>query len=189
MPSQRYQLRIDLLDSDPPIWRSLWVRANTPLADLPALLAAAMGWSGRAETQLKAPPTLDNPTMAEENGDLSTDLSTMLRQPGDSLRYLYAPTLGWLHRVTLEAVAPVDNAQPLPCCIAGERHCPPEFCAGVWGYEDLLDRLNDPEDPDYADLWEQTGYDFDPEKFDLVAANQRLQVLFLPSPPPPEGDE
>lgn len=174
-PSQRYQIRIDLLDSDPPIWRSLWVRADTSLTDLPPLLAAAMGWSGQAETQLRALSTPDSSTAAEEN----PTLATVLRQPGDSLRYLYAPALGWLHRVTLEVVAPMDHDQPLPHCLAGERHCPPEFCSGVWGYEDLLDRLNDSEDPDYADLWEQVGYDFDPEKFDLVAANQRLQALSL----------
>ena len=79
-----------------------------------------------------------------------------------------------LHLVALAA------RRPLPSCIAGERHCPPEFCAGVWGYEDLLDRRNDPEDPDYAELWEQTGYDFDPEKFNLEAANQRLQSIATP---------
>jgi hypothetical protein len=105
----------------------------------------------------------------------------VLRNPGDSLRYTYAPALGWLHRVALEAVEPDQASDSLPSCLAGERHCPPEFCAGVWGYEDLLDRLNDPEDPDYDQLWEQTGYSFDPEKFDLEAANQRLQSILTSS--------
>ncbi|MFH7245260.1 MAG: plasmid pRiA4b ORF-3 family protein [Spirulina sp.] len=166
-----YHLRIDLLDSDPPIWRSLWVRANTPLVDLPRLLAAAMGWSGQAETQLK-PQTATDLGSQPETAD--PPLSAILRRQGDSLRYTYAPNLGWLHRVTLAAIEPAPDEGFVPHCIAGERHCPPEFCAGVWGYEDLLDRLNDPEDPDYQDLWEQVGYDFDPEKFDLEAANQRL---------------
>ncbi|MEY3298611.1 MAG: hypothetical protein RLZZ597_1871 [Cyanobacteriota bacterium] len=169
----RYQLRIDLLDSDPPIWRCFWLRADTPLANLPSLLAAVMGWSGQAEAIIK-PPTA-------ALGNLSIHptvvLSSVLRHPGDSLRYTYAPALGWLHRVTLEVVEPLAPDAPLPSCISGERHCPPEFCAGVWGYEDLLDRLNDPEDPDYHQLWEQTGYDFDPEKFDLEAANQRLRSI------------
>lgn len=167
-----YQLRIDLLDSDPPIWRSLRLRADTPMADLPILLAAVMGWSGQAEYQLKAQTASGSLPTAEVSP--STPLSAVIRTPGDSLRYTYAPALGWLHRVALETVEPAQPGEPLPNCIAGERHCPPEFCAGVWGYEDLLDRLNDPEDPDYPELWEQTGYDFDPEKFDLEAANQRL---------------
>ncbi|MEB3291072.1 MAG: plasmid pRiA4b ORF-3 family protein [Leptolyngbya sp.] len=171
-PRRGYQLRIDLLDSDPPIWRSLWVQADTPLATLPPILAAAMGWSGSAEAYLKM-------THGPNDGsDLEgVNLAAVLQQPGDCLRYTYAPALGWLHRVCLEAVAPIPEEEFLPRCIAGERHCPPEFCAGVWGYEDLLDRLNDPEDPDYEQLWQQVGYDFDPETFDLTAVNQRLQTL------------
>lgn len=170
-PRLGYQLRMDLLDSDPPIWRSLWVPADTPMAALPAILAAAMGWSGQAEAHLKIASGPDDPSTLEP-----LTLAAVLQQPGDSLRYTYAPTLGWLHRVRLEAVAPLREDEPLPRCIAGERHCPPEFCAGVWGYEDLLDRLNDPEEPDYDQLWEQVGYDFNPEAFDLAAVNQRLQA-------------
>ncbi len=174
-PRLGYQLRIDLLDSDPPIWRCLWVPADTPMAALPTILAATMGWSGQAEAHLRmtggpsAPVALD-----------ALSLSAVLQQPGDSLRYTYAPSLGWLHRVRLEAVAPLGDDHPLPRCIAGERHCPPEFCAGVWGYEDLLERLNDPEEPDYDQLWKQVGYDFDPEAFDLAAVNQRLQAQCPP---------
>lgn len=168
-----YYLRIDLLDSDPPIWRSLWVLADTPLADLPRLLAAAMGWSGQAETQLKTQSATDLDT---QTAAADLPLSAILRRQGDNLRYTYAPSLGWLHRVTLEAIEPAPEGTFIPHCVAGERHCPPEFCAGVWGYEDLLDRLNDPDDPDYHDLWEQVGYDFDPEKFNLDAANQRLRA-------------
>jgi hypothetical protein len=44
----------------------------------------------------------------------------------------------------------------------------------VWGYEELIDRLSDPDDPDYEQLWETVGEDFDPEWFDLKAVNQRL---------------
>lgn len=174
-PPLCYRLRIDILDSDPPIWRSLRVWADTPLADLPTILAAVMGWSGQAEAHLHLPNASGGRSVTEANP--STRLSSVLRHPGDSLRYTYAPALGWLNRVALEAVELAQTSDSLPICLAGERHCPPEFCAGVWGYEDLLDRLNDPEDPDYAELWEQTGYDFDPEKFDLEAANQRLQFV------------
>lgn len=175
----RYQLRIDLLDSDPPIWRSFWLRADTPLADLPSILAAVMGWSGQAEADLKTQSSPSPENLSPD--DAAGLLSSALRQPGDSLRYTYAPALGWLHRVTLETMEPAPpDKPPLPLCIAGERHCPPEFCAGVWGYEDLLDRLNDSEDPDYDQLWEQVGYSFDPEKFDPEAANQRLRSIAAP---------
>ncbi|MBE9113191.1 hypothetical protein IQ273_27805, partial [Nodosilinea sp. LEGE 07298] len=105
-------------------------------------------------------------------------LSSLLTQPGDSLIYTYAPAQGWLHKVTLESI---DADQgPVPRCTAGDRQCPPEFCNGVWDYVDLLDRLGDSDDPDEVDaLWQRVGYDFDPEKFDLAAANQRLQERSL----------
>lgn len=179
-----FQLRIDLLDSDPPIWRGLRLRADTSLVDVSRLLAATMGWSGKAEAQLQGHRIPDPGPASPGEAIGQPPLASLLRQPGDSLRYTYAPTLGWLHRVTLEAIEVLQPAEALPRCMAGERHCPPEFCAGVWGYEDLLDRLNDPEDPDYDQLWDQVGYDFDPETFDLEATNQRLQGLGSSSPDP-----
>jgi hypothetical protein len=101
-PPLCYRLRIDMLDSDPPIWRSLWVWADTPLADLPTILAAVMGWSGQAEAHLHLPNASGGRSVTEANP--SHTLSSVLRHPGDSLRYTYAPALGWLHRVALEAV-------------------------------------------------------------------------------------
>ncbi|MEO1067696.1 MAG: hypothetical protein AAFW95_01030, partial [Cyanobacteria bacterium J06638_6] len=105
-------------------------------------------------------------------------LATLLYQPGDSLLYTYAPSLGWLHKITLEAIDPSDR--PLPHCTAGECRCPPEFCHGVWDYFDLLERLEDSSEPDNDALWQRIGYDFDPEAFDLAATNRRLQSLTRP---------
>lgn len=174
---ETYQLQVELLDSDPPIWRQLRVQSDASLDDLHRLLAAVMGWSGEADYIFKGQgrPLKDG----EERS-----LATLLTQPNDTLIYTYAPAQGWLHKVTLEAIlprghfvnAPVENS--LPQCTAGERQCPPEFCNGVWDYVDLLDRLGEGDDPDEIDaLWQKVGYDFDPEYFDLAAANQRLQGL------------
>ncbi len=168
---ETYHLYIELLDSDPPIWRQVCVSSDLSLDHLHRLLAAAMGWSGEADYVFKGQGrTLKD---GEERS-----LASLLMQPHDTLIYTYAPALGWLHKVTLEAIAPVDH--PLPHCTAGERQCPPEFCNGVWDYVDLLDRLGDGDDPDEVDaLWQKVGYDFDPEYFGLAAANQRLQDLAL----------
>ncbi len=166
---ETYHLQVELLDSDPPIWRQLRVQSDASLDDLHRLLAAVMGWSGKADYVFKGQGrTLKD---GEERS-----LSTLLIQPNDTLIYTYAPAQGWLHKVTLEAIAPVEH--PLPHCTAGERQCPPEFCNGVWDYVDLLDRLGEGDDPEEVDaLWQKVGYDFDPEHFDLDAANQRLQGL------------
>ncbi|NJL45331.1 MAG: plasmid pRiA4b ORF-3 family protein [Leptolyngbyaceae cyanobacterium SM2_3_12] len=96
--------------------------------------------------------------------------------------YTYDLTRGWLHQVTLETIQPDPDDTPLPICLAGERHCPPEFCAGVWGYTDLLDRLSDGDDPEFDTLWQQVGDDFDPEYFELASINRRLAELRKSSP-------
>lgn len=171
LTAEPYHLHVELLDSDPYIWRQIAVRGDISLAELHRVLAAAMGWSGEADYMFKCQGKV-LPTGEERL------LSALVAQPNETLIYNYAPAQGWLHKVTLEAIAPLDH--PLPHCTAGERQCPPEFCNGVWDYVDLLDRLGDGDDPDEIDaLWQKVGYDFDPERFDLAAANQRLQGLSL----------
>ncbi|MBD1915662.1 MULTISPECIES: plasmid pRiA4b ORF-3 family protein [Cyanophyceae] len=166
---ETYHLHVELLDSDPYIWRQVCVRGDVSLAELHRVLAAAMGWSGEADYVFKGQGKVLQ--AGEERL-----LSTLVTQPNETLIYNYAPAQGWLHKVTLEAIAPVEN--PLPHCTAGERQCPPEFCNGVWDYVDLIDRLGDGDDPEEIDaLWQKVGYDFDPERFDLAAANRRLQAL------------
>ncbi|TVQ08885.1 MAG: plasmid pRiA4b ORF-3 family protein [Leptolyngbya sp. DLM2.Bin27] len=178
---ETYDLRVEISDSDPAIWRQVCVQSNLPLAALHRVLAATIGWSGQAAYRFKA----QGQVLAEgaagglETGPQGPALSTLLTQPHDALLYIYAPAQGWLHKVTLESIGSTSfTAGPLPCCTAGERQCPPEFCNGVWDYVDLLDRLGDSDDPDEVDaLWQRVGYDFDPEYFDLAAANSRLQAL------------
>ncbi|HSM83869.1 MAG TPA: plasmid pRiA4b ORF-3 family protein [Nodosilinea sp.] len=164
---EAYHLHIELLDSDPPIWRRVCVPGNTPLAQLHRVIAAAMGWSGEADYLFKG----QGRGLAD--GEVR-DLSTLLAQPNDTLLYTYSPAQGWLHKVTLESAGPADSA---PHCTAGEGHCPPEFCNGVWDYLDLLERLEDSGEPDVDDLWRRIGYDFDPDRFDQPAANRRLASL------------
>jgi hypothetical protein len=165
-----YRLHLELSDSDPPIWRQVWVSGATSLDELHRVLVAAMGWSGQEDYVVKGQGR------ALGTGE-ERSLATLLLQPGDTLLYNYAPALGWLHKVTLEAIDPSDRS--LPHCTAGECSSPPEFCHGVWDYFDLLERLEDSSEPDNDALWQRIGYDFDPEAFDLTATNQRLQSLAL----------
>ncbi|PSR16368.1 hypothetical protein C8255_18180 [filamentous cyanobacterium CCP3] len=167
--AETFCLHLELLDSEPPIWRRVCLCSDVSLDVLHRVLAAAMGWSGEADYVVKGQG------QSLKSGEEGT-LSSLLSEPGDSLIYTYAPAQGWLHKVTLESVG--ADQEPVPRCTAGDRQCPPEFCNGVWDYVDLLDRLGDGDDPEEIDaLWQKVGYDFDPEYFDLAAANQRLQEL------------
>lgn len=185
-----YRLYLDLLDSQPPIWRRLWLPGTLPLATCHRVFALAIGWQATADYQFKS--ALPGSTNFPHQGILptGTTLADWLPHPGDSLIYLHQPSQGWLHKVTLEATASrvtelFSSYDPqedwLAHCLEGEGACPPAFCQGVWDYLDLLDRLDGSDDLDYDDLWQRVGYDFDPDRVDLAAINQQLHALSVDS--------
>jgi hypothetical protein len=80
--------------------------------------------------------------------------------------------------VTVGGVEAIDSpvqGKRYPVCLDGARACPPEDCGGIPGYGRLLAALADPKDPEHDELAEWAPDGFDPEVFDLVAANRRLR--------------
>ena len=101
-------------------------------------------------------------------------LSNLLHKPGDRLEYEYDFGDGWLHRIVLEVVIDAQLGRSTIRCLGGERACPPENCGGVGGYQELLQQLSDPEDPEHDVARRWAGDDFDPEAFDAAFVNSRL---------------
>ena len=62
-------------------------------------------------------------------------------------------------------------------CLDGARACPPEDCGGIGGYARLLEILFDPTHPEFDESRGWVGPDFEPERFDLRAVNDRLMRL------------
>jgi hypothetical protein len=175
-----YCLRIAVLDSDPSIWRRFCLDAHRPLRELHPILAAVMGWSGEADYRFKLPQRSGQDLLHvfdTEARTCSLTLADLVTDTDDSFFYTYNLSQGWIHSVTLETLGKPEATLPVPYCLEGEQACPPEFCEGVWGYEELLDRLDDPDDAEYDILWQRVGYGFDPARFDLDAVNQRLRGL------------
>ncbi|HKB55025.1 MAG TPA: hypothetical protein VKD22_13595 [Ramlibacter sp.] len=68
----------------------------------------------------------------------------------------------------------------LPFCIGGAGATPPEDCGGGAGYEDFVQAMADPKDPEHAHLTEWIGVDsWDPKAFDSTEANDRLAAIKL----------
>jgi len=44
---------------------------------------------------------------------------------------------------------------------------PDEDFGGIWGYENFLEIINDPDNEEYEDMIEWVGGEFDPEHFDV----------------------
>lgn len=61
-----------------------------------------------------------------------------------------------------------------PRCIAGSRSCPPEDVGRDSGYEAFLEAWRDPDHEEHADNRRWAGRKFDPERFDLEAANRAI---------------
>jgi hypothetical protein len=83
--------------------------------------------------------------------------------------YVYDFGDDWRHVVMHEGTSPSDPSVSYPRCISGARRCPPEDCGGAHGHAELLEVIADPGHPDYGEVLEWIGGDFDPDAFDPLA--------------------
>jgi hypothetical protein len=80
--------------------------------------------------------------------------------------YTYDFGDNWEHRIQLEKILPREKGIKYPACIGGKRACPPEDCGGVWGYEEFLEAIRNPEHEEHEEMLDWIGGEFDPEHFD-----------------------
>ncbi|WP_341939609.1 plasmid pRiA4b ORF-3 family protein [Marinimicrobium sp. C2-29] len=173
-----YQIRVTLLDVDPPIWRRLTLSSETTLGQLHGILQVAMGWFDRHLHLFKAdngalygPADVDDDLMKVKDED-SVTLGRVLRKPKQTLRYEYDFGDGWAHEILLEKSLPLVGDAPVPSCEKAVGACPPEDVGGPPGYARLLEILRDPKHPDYASMLEWLGGEpLDPTFVDLDEVN------------------
>jgi hypothetical protein len=170
---ESFELELTLRDVEPPVWRRIVVPQSVTLHRLHGLIQAAMGWEN-SHLHLFAIDGRDygDPEDGDDMGDLRTRLSDVVA-PGSVFRYDYDFGDGWEHDVQVLGTTTSDE----PRCLDGARACPPEDCGGPPGYEDLLEVLADPEHPDNDDLRDWLGSEFDPEVFDVAAADAAVRSV------------
>jgi hypothetical protein len=178
-----YQLKIELIGSEPLIWRRVQVPAASTLSELHEVIQTAMGWEGYHLHQFEiggrryASPGEDS--LGGEVDERNERLGGLVTGAGQSFRYEYDFGDGWEHLVTVESVEPAHPALGYPVCLGGQRACPPEDCGGIWRYNETRDAYADPQREEHAALLEWLGYPFDPEGFDTNAINRALHGRFL----------
>jgi len=174
-----YQLKVTLKGAQPPIWRRLLIASADNLEGVHIALQIVMGWtnshlhefvSGRDRYGI---PDEDFPSDLHDEVDYRLD--HVLKKEKDKLAYIYDFGDGWEHEVVLEKILPFTTDTVLPVCLKGNRACPPEDVGGVPGYEMFLETVSDPSHPEYEDMLEWIGGDFDPELFDLAEVNDLLR--------------
>ncbi|PIV63577.1 MAG: hypothetical protein COS11_06755 [bacterium (Candidatus Ratteibacteria) CG01_land_8_20_14_3_00_40_19] len=173
-----YQFKITLMDVRLSIWRRIQVPETYSFWDLHVAIQDAMHW-------------LDYHLHEFEIVNPSTGIKTSVGIPGDEdfgkeillewkqkiadyfsmenrlAKYTYDFGDNWEHIIKLEKVLPRDKNINYPVCIGGKRASPPEDCGGVWGYEDFLKIINNPDHEEYEETIEWAGGEFDPEYFDV----------------------
>lgn len=175
-----YQIKITLTGVRPPIWRTVLVSGDLGLGSFHQVIQAAMGWENSHLHQFVANRVFygmaDGDFGLEMEDESQYKLSQLLKNEKDTLVYEYDFGDSWEHKILLEKILPHDNKKTLPICIKGKRACPPEDCGGIWGYQELLETLSDPKNPDYEDMLEWLGGEFDLEAFDLDEINRNLSL-------------
>lgn len=177
-----YRMRIDLRGVKPPIWRRIEI-SDCTLAKLHVAVQAAMGWTDSHLHEFLIDNnrySIPNPFGDGDFGVLDSTnvwLSDVVSGEGTKLGYMYDFGDGWDHVIKVEAVEQADRSTEYPRCVTGKRNCPVEDCGGIWGYEELLEILADPNHPEYEERIEWCG-EVNPEEFDAASTTQYMQSWF-----------
>ncbi len=181
-----YQLRITLMDTNPPIWRRVLIPAKTSLAKVHAVLQATMGWQNGHLHQFRTKTgRLETPIFyAEPDGESSDDvvderkvkLSDVLKEENDSIYYDYDFGDSWEHDLVLEKIVKGTADQKRSICLEGELNCPPEDIGGIPGFYEFLAALKDPKHESHSFYKNRAVY-FVPENFDLNSINKELAAI------------
>lgn len=165
-----YQLKLSLQDISPPIWRRLLVPDHYTLEALHYVIQCSMGWENYHLYSFE-----HKGHYFEEN--LDSTLASLDLQSKDRLYYIYDFGDNWKHLIQIEKQLKKEQGQAYPYCVTGKRQCPPEDCGGVWGYQQLLDVLGNKHHPEYEEMLEWTGENFDPDHFAREEINDQLKSL------------
>ena len=164
-----FQLRIELREVLPPVWRCFLVTRSITLPGLHRVIQAVMGWENyhlhlfRFKDKEYGIPDPEYPS--EMRNERGRRLREFLRNEGETFCYQYDFGDDWEHDVVVERVM-TDKGVTEAACLAGERSCPPEDVGGSPGYMEYLEALKDPSHPDHEQMVEWRGPSFDPERFD-----------------------
>ncbi|MEO5316201.1 plasmid pRiA4b ORF-3 family protein [Pseudarthrobacter sp. CC12] len=196
------EIRVQLVDSDPEIWRQLEIRSTMTLDRVHQVLQAAFGWEDMHLHRFIALEPFVR--LRPVDGEIPDDLQWLPKQdccdPEDrpeedlSLAQLFALGSGmafyeydfgdsWLHRLELVSRRSVDEGAPQARLIDGARRGPLEDSGGLPGYEEIMEALADPSHPDHdeysawvADMTGSTEL-FDPSFLDVAGVNGTLARL------------
>jgi hypothetical protein len=181
-PIRAVQLKVTLKGIRPPIWRRLVLADSCSLEELHWVIQKTVGWDNdHMHAFYINKIEYAHYETARECGvfcDEDFSLHQVIKRRGQRFTYEYDFGDGWVHEILVEKIEPVDRQTLLPRCLKGARACPREDCGGVGGYEAMLEAKRHPTKESLS-YWGEPSWvlDFDPERFDLAAVNERLHPV------------
>ncbi|MCK4476114.1 MAG: plasmid pRiA4b ORF-3 family protein, partial [Methanophagales archaeon] len=175
--NQVYQFKIALKGIKPPIWRRIQVPETYTFWDFHVAIQDAMGWIDYHlhEFELVNPSSGLSENIGIPNEDFGREVFPEWKQKiadyfsmeNRTADYVYDFGDSWEHKIQLEKILLREKDINYPICIKGKRACPPEDCGGIWGYEELLEIIRNPEHEKHEEMLEWLGGEFDAEHFDV----------------------
>ena len=178
------QLRVELLEVTPSIWRRLLVPSDIKLPTLHQVLQRTLGWTDSHLHQF----SINGVEYAEFDPEWSDELAhsderrVRLQEvlPGTTRCFDYVYDFGdhWHHVVIVEDYyAQPAGARSLVRCLDGANAVPPEDVGGTSGYAEFLEAIADPSHEEHDRYLEWAGGAFDPAHFDIAAVNKSLSKM------------
>jgi len=168
------RLRVELLDTNPLVWRELEVPGDCTFWDLHVAIQDAMGWLDYHLHRFLVPHPRTRKELVfgihnlghdcDDPPGWATQVAAVMTPRNAEATYEYDFGDGWRHKITLLDLIRRDFAALYPRCIGRARACPPEDCGGVLGYADILAGLASDELDEDTRNWLPEGYD--PDHFD-----------------------
>ena len=177
-----FTLHISMDEIKPLIWRRLLTDSSTTLFELHNYIQLMFpNWRNyHLYLFIKGGVDFGDPRLWEEEDviDVKTiRICNLLKEEGQTISYQYDPGDYWQMTIKLESILwDQERNYRKPVCLDGENSAPPEDVGGVGGFKEFKEVIADPLHPQYKEYKTWAGRSYDPLKFDLKKANQRLGV-------------
>ena len=187
-PNTPVDLRIALKDMPVPVWRLVSVNSQITFHDLHRVIQASFGWDDSHLYEFVAGDSHIQSFDEDDVGDFPMGIEVIdakririrdiMTGKGWSIQYVYDFGDGWTHSVKAVKVRSGEPRLDRAELLDGSGACPPEDCGGPYGYQELIDVLNDPKNREHEDMAEWFGAErLDPNEFDIEAAKIRIGSL------------
>jgi hypothetical protein len=175
-----FQLRVQLQEVHPVVWRRILVPGSVRLSKLAGILCTCVGWQNSHLHQFRTANALYGMHVEEwDDDEIDEKTVSVLQVFRDERRFIFDYDFGdnWHHEVIIENLTWSHHALKFAVCIDGQNACPPEDVGGVGGYGNFLRAITDAEHDEHDDYLEWAGGSFDPGAFDLGSVNAELQRI------------